>query len=319
MAPDAPDFVVQAAYRACIKKFHPDHYSGADARQKTADILEAYRLIGSAEARAEFDRSRYGARADRESREAPTANDRKKSADGNEPPPAKQLVVRHKLSLHWLLLAGAALAIYASFQSLSGSFGTSKSNGQDATSGWGPVVEVTSAPPSPMPSQSKIANLDEVLQFTNPSACEMTSATDNLFKNLIIFDPPEYIGRRGPAVRVKGFEKPLLPSFSRTVGTNEGGYPRDNEATLAIAGNWHGLKVSKIRIRAMESSSFWERQIRFLEPASRVREKLNELGFQLPAIGQFREISEQNVVSVGIGIEEVPGGSALYCGSSIYY
>jgi hypothetical protein len=53
---DAPDFVIQAAYRACIKKYHPDHYSGADARQRTADILEAYRLIGNADARSEFDR-----------------------------------------------------------------------------------------------------------------------------------------------------------------------------------------------------------------------------------------------------------------------
>lgn len=56
VATDAPEFVIQAAYRACLKKYHPDHYSGGDARQRTADILEAYRLIGTPESRSEFDR-----------------------------------------------------------------------------------------------------------------------------------------------------------------------------------------------------------------------------------------------------------------------
>lgn len=60
VATDAPEFVIQAAYRACLKKYHPDHYAGSDARQRTADILEAYRLIGTSESRSEFDRLYQG-------------------------------------------------------------------------------------------------------------------------------------------------------------------------------------------------------------------------------------------------------------------
>ena len=52
---DAPGYVIQAAYRACIKRFHPDHYKGSDARQKTAEILEAYRLLGTPHERARYD------------------------------------------------------------------------------------------------------------------------------------------------------------------------------------------------------------------------------------------------------------------------
>lgn len=42
---DAPDYIVQAAYRAALKRFHPDHYSGADAGQRTEEVVTAYELI----------------------------------------------------------------------------------------------------------------------------------------------------------------------------------------------------------------------------------------------------------------------------------
>lgn len=193
----------------------------------------------------------------------------------------------------------------------------------DANAKFQPVPPPANVIPKPTDTDAAIASatpiLDNVLQFKDASACDMTPETEKLFQNLMIFDPPKYVGRRGPAVRVAGFPQPLVPSFSRKVDEGEGRNVRDNEATLAIAGTWHGLKVSKIRVRAMEESSFWERQIRFSEPAQRVRDKLNELGFRLPAVGQYREFTGADVVSAGIGVEKIPGGSALYCGSSIYY
>lgn len=42
---DAPDFIIEAAYRACLKRFHPDKYSGNDANERTAEVLKAYRLL----------------------------------------------------------------------------------------------------------------------------------------------------------------------------------------------------------------------------------------------------------------------------------
>ncbi|WP_379548472.1 DnaJ domain-containing protein [Qipengyuania sp. DSG2-2] len=47
ITPDAPDYVVQAAYRACLKKFHPDKYHGKDAAERTSEIVEAYEAIKS--------------------------------------------------------------------------------------------------------------------------------------------------------------------------------------------------------------------------------------------------------------------------------
>jgi hypothetical protein len=319
VSPDAPDFVVQAAYRACIKRFHPDQYKGADARQKTAEILEAYSLIGNNEARAEFDRMRHTAKNEPPVRKSSPENGPRQPSDTVKA--AKKMSLSQLSSLLFFATSAAVLlAVFAQYmRTQSDPEQTAQSEVPDAASGWGPVVEVSSLPPSPVPSQPTVPNLDEVLQFKVPSNCEMTGATEKLFQNLIIFDPPEYVGRRGPSVNVAGFEKPLVPSFSREVDTGEGRNVRDNEATLATAGTWHGLNVSKIRVRKMEQSSFWEHQIRFLEPASRVREELNKLGFQLPTVGKFREFTGPDVVSAAIGVEEIPGGSALYCGSSIYY
>jgi len=193
----------------------------------------------------------------------------------------------------------------------------------DANTKFKPVTPSVKIVPEPSGPNATIAspspNLDSVLKFKNPSACGMTAQTEKLFHDLIIFDPPEYIGRRGPAVRVAGFEKPLVPTFSRKVDVGQGRDVRDNEASLAVAGIWHGLKVRQIRVRAMEQSSFWEQQIQFSEPAQQVRKKLNELGFRLPAVGNYREFTGSDVVSAWIGVEKIPGGSALYCGSSIYY
>lgn len=56
VARDAPDFVIQAAYRAYLKRYHPDHYRGDDARQRTEDVLEAFRLIGNNASRIGYDR-----------------------------------------------------------------------------------------------------------------------------------------------------------------------------------------------------------------------------------------------------------------------
>ena len=307
---------MQAAYRACIKKYHPDHYKGTDARQRTADILEAYRLIGTANARSQFDRLSHPANDKRPPHETPPVNERRQTTSAEKASPAQPQAIKKNL-LYGSILAGVSVAVFMVLGFLTGSDQTPQSIPPDAASARGPVVEVSSLPTSPIPSQQKIPNLDEVLQFRNPSTCDMTSATEKLFRKLMIFEPPEYVGRRGPPVTIAGFEKPLVPSFSRDVDTSEGRNVRDNEATLAVAGEWHGLNVSKIRVRALEQSSFWEHQIRFFEPASRVREKLHELGFQLPAVGEFREITGD--LRIGIGLEEIPGGSALYCGTSIFY
>jgi curved DNA-binding protein CbpA len=55
--PEADPVVVKAAYRALAQTYHPDKWSGdpAVATQRMAAINEAYRILGDAELRAEYD------------------------------------------------------------------------------------------------------------------------------------------------------------------------------------------------------------------------------------------------------------------------
>ncbi len=207
-------------------------------------------------------------------------------------------------------------------QGAKNSTGSSKTSYQDPLASNGDLSTAVVQKPTSVADQSQspeVPNLDNVIKFSAPSDCSMTPATQKLFDGLINFDPETYVGSRGGDVNIPGFPISLTPTFSRKVGQGDNPNVRDNEATLPIAGTWHGLKVSKIRVRLMEESSFWEHQIRFLEPASRVRTTLNNLGFNLPSVGDFRKFTGPDAVSAGIGVEEIAGGSALYCGSSIYY
>ena len=303
---EAPDFVVQAAYRACLKKYHPDQYHGADARQRTADILEAYRLIGGAEARAAFD----GGASTGAYRSPPQPA--RSSAGIVEPP---------RFPPKWLLPAGLVIGVTAL---------ALRAVQRQEPGPVPPPASAVAAPklvaaPEPAPASSAkptpaaLPTLDAILTFKSPAGCDMTPGTEKLFARMVRLDQTTYTASPGPAVTLPGFASPLTPTFSRNRNAEPGIDVRDVEATLPITGLWHGLHVSKIRYRFMEESSFWERQIRFLEPPAKLRAALNVLRFRLPTIGEFRKFSSDDEVSAGIGVEVIPGGAALTCGSSMYY
>jgi DnaJ-class molecular chaperone len=54
---EAPDYVIKAAYRACLKQVHPDVYSGHDAVSRTANINGAFELLCDPARRALYDAS----------------------------------------------------------------------------------------------------------------------------------------------------------------------------------------------------------------------------------------------------------------------
>ena len=64
VAPDAEDFVVEAAYKALLKRNHPDVAGGdrAAAEARTKAITEAYRVLRDPGSRAQYDRERPRAR-----------------------------------------------------------------------------------------------------------------------------------------------------------------------------------------------------------------------------------------------------------------
>ena len=62
--PTAEDFVIEAAYRALSKRYHPDRYNGTDAHEKMSAINEAYEVLGNASKRREYDQERKSTNQD---------------------------------------------------------------------------------------------------------------------------------------------------------------------------------------------------------------------------------------------------------------
>jgi curved DNA-binding protein CbpA len=59
VSPDAELVVVEAAYRALMKKYHPDQGSAAEGGASAAEINQAYSVLRDAGRRAEYDRTEY--------------------------------------------------------------------------------------------------------------------------------------------------------------------------------------------------------------------------------------------------------------------
>jgi DnaJ-class molecular chaperone len=51
VSPDSEDIVIQAAYRALMRRYHPDKNPSADAARKTIEINAAYAVLGDTAAR----------------------------------------------------------------------------------------------------------------------------------------------------------------------------------------------------------------------------------------------------------------------------
>ncbi|MEA3060835.1 MAG: hypothetical protein QOJ94_616 [Sphingomonadales bacterium] len=59
VSPDAELVVIEAAYRALMKKYHPDQGAAAEGGASAADINQAYAVLRDAGRRAEYDRTEY--------------------------------------------------------------------------------------------------------------------------------------------------------------------------------------------------------------------------------------------------------------------
>ncbi|MEA2998539.1 MAG: hypothetical protein QOK17_372 [Sphingomonadales bacterium] len=59
VSPDAELVVIEAAYRALMKKYHPDQGAAAGGEASAADINQSYAVLRDAGRRAEYDRTEY--------------------------------------------------------------------------------------------------------------------------------------------------------------------------------------------------------------------------------------------------------------------
>lgn len=62
VSPDAEDFVIESAYRALLKRYHPDVYAGdkAEGERLSKAITEAYQTLKDPQRRADYDRALRG-------------------------------------------------------------------------------------------------------------------------------------------------------------------------------------------------------------------------------------------------------------------
>lgn len=83
VAPDCEDFVIQAAYRASMRRYHPDTNKDPAAEQKAQAINAAYAVLGDPERRARYDSAR------RKSTDGQSTSNRKSQnrAEPESPPP----------------------------------------------------------------------------------------------------------------------------------------------------------------------------------------------------------------------------------------
>jgi curved DNA-binding protein CbpA len=86
VAPDCEDFVIQAAYRALMRRYHPDTNSDPHAAQKAQAINEAYAVLGNPQKRSNYDASWRTKSTDSRSAGG-GAQDCAQSGTGSKPPP----------------------------------------------------------------------------------------------------------------------------------------------------------------------------------------------------------------------------------------
>lgn len=115
------------------------------------------------------------------------------------------------------------------------------------------------------------------------------------------------------ALSVPGFEAPITARAAelRPEGASSSAIALD----LPIAGQWHGLQVTRIRLVNWRDASISSVQVQFSDLSERVRGRLNSAGFRLPETGRLRQFELGNVDG-SIGVEALANGTALTCASA---
>lgn len=89
VAPYSEDVVIQAAYRALMRRYHPDASNSADAGKRATEINEAYAVLGDPGRRERYDAERKATRA-RTNANSGSTSQRQQSAPPPPPRPTGQ-------------------------------------------------------------------------------------------------------------------------------------------------------------------------------------------------------------------------------------
>lgn len=157
-------------------------------------------------------------------------------------------------------------------------------------------------------------DLDAALRFSAPAECRMDAPLGAIVEQLHRMDPETYEARPPGPVAVPGFVDPIVPHFERERSVEPNVDIRNVSVTLDLPGLWHGLRVTRLSRHFTEESDVSSLEIQFAEDAGRVRAVLNEAGFRLEPLWEWREIGEgEEEIGMVIGVFPIEGGASLVC------
>jgi len=174
-----------------------------------------------------------------------------------------------------------------------------------------PAAQAPSAPEPP--ARPGPVDLGAVLGLGSLADCSQSPALASILEQMVRIDPRTFESRRGDPISVRGYDRPLVPTFERTREIEGNSDIRAVSADLDLAGRWHGLQVTGLTRSFYEESDASAFDIRFAESPERVRETLVRHGFSLPSVGEFRQVDAEPGISVEIGVAPIEGGAALTC------
>lgn len=153
---------------------------------------------------------------------------------------------------------------------------------------------------------SRLATFDDLLAGS-PVNCGFA---DSVIEGFMALDRPGAEGGGDAPFRLPDFNGPLeLRRASLRAGDN-GGEVRLLET--ATAGQWHGLRVLRLRVTTWPAGGPVAVQIRFQDRPQRVAERLSSIGFSFEPPGQLKsfQTGHQNYA---LGLEALGEGAALTC------
>lgn len=167
---DSEDVVIQAAYRALMRRYHPDTNNSPSAQQKAQGLNHAYSILGNPEERATYDRQRENNSAGGKASESapPSPPPQPPPSPTNAAPHSQAADTPQPVGAAWLALLaflGLTLVVWAvaSFNTYQRDALFSAEEGQATPEAAGDASP-TSAPGTPPENQTDVAT------SVNPSA-----------------------------------------------------------------------------------------------------------------------------------------------------
>ena len=156
---------------------------------------------------------------------------------------------------------------------------------------------------------SNTPRISALLKFENPDECAYSEGLKLPLDEMRSLEP----GAGQPTLSLRDGGASVHPQVQRIeVGVGAGSIVSE----LLVPGSWDGLRVSGLRTTRFQGTDSYSVQIRFQDDSEKVRRVLNAQGFDLPKVGELRNVELESGAGLALGVEALGGGSALLCARS---